>query len=102
MRYYVGVKSSLNIIVQNASTIRHVLGVCYIVCQDLVSWFYCLLDLSCGECNVISLFVLCCSANGSVCFVRYVSDRVCELIGETIRNMFGCDCYFIVECYGVV
>ena len=23
--------------------------------------FYCLLDLSCGECNVISLYVLCCT-----------------------------------------
>ena len=27
---------------------------------------------------------------------------VCELFGETIRNMFGCFCYFIVECYGLV
>ena len=30
-------------------------------------------DLSCGECNVISLYVLCFSVNGSVCFVRCVS-----------------------------
>ena len=22
--------------------------------------------------------------------------RVCELFGETIRNMFGCSCYFLV------
>ena len=29
---------------------------------------YCLLDLSCGECNVISLYALCFSVNGSVCF----------------------------------
>ena len=28
--------------------------------------------------------------------------RVCELFGETIRNMFWCDCYFVVECYGCV
>ena len=28
--------------------------------------------------------------------------RVCELLGETIRNMFGCVCYFVVECDGVV
>ena len=20
--------------------------------------------------------------------------------GATIRNMFGCDCYFVVQCYG--
>ena len=24
------------------------------------------------------------------------------VFGETIRNMFGCVCYFVVECYGVV
>ena len=28
--------------------------------------------------------------------------RVCELYGETIRNVFGCSCYFVVECYGCV
>ena len=46
--------------------------------------FYCLLDLSCGECYVIPLYVWCCSVNGSVCFV------------------FGRGCYFVVECYEVV
>ena len=29
--------------------------------------FYCLLDLRCGECGVISLYCMCCSVNGSVC-----------------------------------
>ena len=24
------------------------------------------------------------------------------LFGETICNMLGCDCYFVVECYGCV
>ena len=42
------------------------------------------------------------SVNGSVCFVCCMSDSVCELLGETICNMFGCGCYFVVECYGVV
>ena len=28
--------------------------------------------------------------------------RVCELFGETIRNVFWCSCYFVVECYGCV
>ena len=23
---------------------------------------------------------------------------VCELFGETIRNIFGCVCYFLVKC----
>ena len=31
-----------------------------------------------------------------------VSDSVCELFGETIGNIFGCGCYFVVECYAVV
>ena len=31
--------------------------------------FYCLLDLSCGECDVISLYFMCCSVNGSACLV---------------------------------
>ena len=31
--------------------------------------FYCLLDLSCSECDVISLYLLCCSVNGSVCIM---------------------------------
>ena len=43
-----------------------------LVCQNLVSfstWFYCILDLSCGECDVISLYFVCFSVNGSVCLV---------------------------------
>ena len=27
---------------------------------------------------------------------------VYELFGKTIRNVFGCSCYFVVECYGCV
>ena len=27
---------------------------------------------------------------------------VWELFGETIRNVFGCGCYFVFECYGSV
>ena len=40
---------------------------------------------------LVCLFVLCC-----------VLDSVCELFGETIRNVCGCSCYFVVECYGCV
>ena len=50
----------------------------------------------------VMLYVLCCPVNGSVCFVCCVFDNVCELFGETIRNMFRCVCYFLVECDGVV
>ena len=55
--------------------------------------FYCLLDLSCGECDVISLYFMCCSVNESVRFVCCVSDTVCEMCGVNNRNMFECCCY---------
>ena len=55
-----------------------------------------------GACNVVSLYVVCCSVNVSVCFVCCVLDSVCELFGETIHNVCGCSCYFVVECYGCV
>ena len=61
-----------------------------------------LLDLSCGECDVISLYLMCCSVNGFVFLMCCVFDSVCELFYETIRNMFGCGCYLVVECYGSV
>ena len=63
----------------------------------IFAWLYCLLDMISSECNVVSLYVVCCSVNGSVCFVC-----VCELFSKTIRNMFGCVCYFVVECDGVI
>ena len=45
-------------------------------------------------------YFMCFSVNGYICLVCCVSDS--ELFGETIRNRFGCGCYFIVECYGSV
>ena len=37
----------------------------------------------------MSLYFLCCSVNASVCLVCCMLDSVCELFGETIRNVFG-------------
>ena len=54
------------------------------------------------ECDVISLYFMCCSVNESVWLVCCVFDSICELFVETIRNMFGRGCYFVVECYGNV
>ena len=34
--------------------------------------FYSLLDLRSSECDVVSLYVVCCSVNVSVCFVCFV------------------------------
>ena len=65
---------------------------------------YVLLPLGpdCSECDVISLYFMCFFVNGSVCLVCCVFDSVCELFGETIRNVFEYGCYFVAEYYGCV
>ena len=50
--------------------------------------FYCPLDLSCGECDVISLYFMCCSVNVPACLVCYMFDSVCKLFGKIIHIMF--------------
>ena len=36
-------------------------------------------------------------------FVLFVAClSVCEIFGETIRNVFGCGCCFVAEWYGCV
>ena len=99
-------RAVLNILARNASPrgpmcfrclIFNLSGPC-----ELFFLFYSLLDLRSSECDVVSLYVVCCSVNVSVCFVCCMFDSVCELFGETIRNVFGCSCYFVVECYGCV
>ena len=47
----------------------------------------------------MSLYFLCCSVDVSVCLVCCGFDSVCELFGETIRNVFGCGCCFVAECF---
>ena len=92
-----------NILVRNASPRGPMHFRCLIFSLsgpcELLSLLCCFLDLRSVECNVVSLYVLCWPVNGSVCFVF---GSVCELFGETIRNMFGGVCYFVVECDGVV
>ena len=98
-------RAVLNMLVRNASPRGPMCFRCLIFslsgpCELL--FFLCfiaLLDLRSGECNVVSLYVLCCPVNGSVCCVF---ASVCELFCETICNMFGCVCYFVVECDGFV
>ena len=58
--------------------------------------FYCLLDLSCSECDVISLYFLCCSVSVSVCFACLTVFVNC------LVKQFVCGCYFVAECYGCV
>ena len=51
-----------------------------------------------GECNVVSLYVLCCPVNGSVCVVCCVFNRVCELLVKQFAICLG---VFVIECNGV-
>ena len=50
----------------------------------IASW-----DLSCGECDVKSLYFLCCSVNASVCLVCCVLDSVCELFVKLFTMCLG-------------
>ena len=101
-------RAVLNILVRNASPKGPMRFRCLIFNLSgpfellFFTLFYSLLDLRSSECDVVSLYVVCCSVNVSVGFVSCVFDSVCELFGETIRNVFGCSCYFVVECYGCV
>ena len=60
----------------------------------IASWTWDVVDVMLYPC----IFCRYCSVNRSVCLVGRVSDSVCKLVGETIRNMFGCVCYLVVEC----
>ena len=59
--------------------------------QEVTIWtmFYCLLYLSCSGCDVMSLYFLCFSVNVPVCLICCVLESVCELFGETIRDVCG-------------
>ena len=70
-----------------------------------VAWVCLVCLLLCKEegSSPVSLQLL----NGGIC-MRYpclclcwVLGGVCELLGETIHNIFGCGFYF-VECYGTI
>ena len=73
-------RAVLNILVRNASPRGPMCFKCLIfnLSGPCELFFYSLLDLRSSECDVASLY------------------------GETIRNVFGCSCYFVVECYECV
>ena len=73
----------LNILVRNASPRGPMCFRCLIFSlSGPCELFYCLLDLRSGECNIVC-FVLPCQWICLFCVLR-----VCELFGETIRNMY--------------
>ena len=45
---------------------------------------------------------MCLYVNVTVCLVCCVFDSACIVFDETISNMLGHGCYFVVECYGSV
>ena len=61
--------------------------------------FYSLLDLRSSECDGVSLYVVHCSVNVSVCFV------CCMLVNCLVKPFamcLGVVAIFVVECYGSV
>ena len=50
-----------------------------------------------SDCDVVFLYVKCCPVNVSCLFCVFVNCLV-----KQFRNVFGCSCYFVVECYGCV
>ena len=53
------------------------------------------MNLRSGECDVVSLYVF--VALLMDVFVCCVFDSVCELFGETIRNVFGCSAILLLN-----
>ena len=64
--------------------------------------FYCLLDMSCSECDAMSLYLYVALLVYRFVLFYCVFDSVCELFDETIRNVFGCGCCFVAACNGCV
>ena len=54
------------------------------------------MNLRSGECNVVSLYVLCCPVNGSGCFV------CCVFVNCLVTQFVICLGVFVIECDGVV
>ena len=61
------------------------------LCFVIFALFYCLLDLRSGECDVV-----CCSVNGSVCFV------CCMFVNCLVKQFAMCLGVVSIECYGSV
>ena len=66
---------------------------------DLLFLLYCLLDLSCRECYVISLYFMCCSVNGSVCLVCCRFDRFVNCL---VKQFAMCLCVFAILLFNVM
>ena len=73
-----------------------VFGARCLVCQELVSCFLNFFIASC-TCVVVSVMLYPCILYVALLMALFVCVlRVCKLFGETIGNLFGCGCYFVV------
>ena len=96
-------RAVLNILVRNASPRGPMCFRCLIFnlsgpCELL----FLLCFIASWTCEIVSVmlypFMLCVA----LLMRLFCVLRVCELFGETIRNVLGCSCYFVVECYGCI
>ena len=62
---------------------------------------YYLLDLSCGECYVITLYFVRYSVDVSVCFVCYVFDSVFECLVKQLAMCLGVVAILLLNVMGV-
>ena len=53
----------------------------------MLTLFYSLLELRSSECDVVSLYVVCCSVHVSVCFVYCVFDSVLFLADTCLSEV---------------
>ena len=80
-----------------------VLGARCLICPGLVSCDFYFVVLPVGpEMWWVLWYILVLCALFCWCICLACVLRVCELFGDTIRNVFGCGCYFVAECYGCV
>ena len=93
-------RAVFNMFMRNASPrgpmcFRCLMFNCYLYFVFLSSWTWVVVSVMLYPCmlRVTQLVYL---------FVLTVFDSVRELFGDTIRNVFGCGCYFVAECYGCV
>ena len=96
--YYVGVMSSFqHARVECVSKRVYV----FVIPCELLFLLCCIASWTRGVVSVMLYpCILCCSVNGSVCLACLTVFVNC--FDETIRKMFGCGYYFVVEWYGSV
>ena len=63
--------------------------------------FYCLLDLSCSECDVMSLYIFCCSVDVSVCIVCCVFDRFVNCLVKQFAMCLGVSAVLLLNVMDV-